>query len=314
MLNKPGDLIINGCIGAKNEVILVAPYMKSVVLEQLLDAIPIGVSQIVCVTRWKPEDVAHGASDLEVYDVVRARDCARLLLHPFLHAKYFRFDQQCLIGSANLTLSALGWRFPHNLEILTSPDPESEDLKSFERELLEHSVLATVEMKDHIARTADALRRLVEDPSPDDVAYNPRYGILGWLPRCQDLKVLLRIYMGEDVSDVITNTQMAARYDLAALAIPAGLSEGQFWINVQTNFSMMPLVAKITTLSRTGLDSTVGAKLISDYTALDGPDEDGFDPAAYWRIFTEWMTTLFPEKYTFQPTGHAFILRRSIIE
>ena len=313
MLKKPGDLLNDACVRAENEVILVAPYIKANVLQRLFEVIPSEVSKIVCVTRWKAEDVAHGASDLEVYDVIAEREGATLLLHPFLHAKYFRVDQQCFIGSANLTLSALGWRFPHNLEILTIEDPNKEDLKTFEHDLLEHSVLATEEIRGHIAETAAALKGLENATDSDDFAYNPRYGILGWLPRCQDLLVLYKLYSGQDVSNVITSTQTAARYDLAALGIPPGLPESEFWINVRTNFSLMPLVDKINTLAKTGLNPDAGAKIISDYTALDGPDEDGFEPATYWKILTEWMAKLFPGKYTIKTTGTSFTIGSDVI-
>ena len=91
-------------------------------------------------------------------------------------------------------------RVPHNLEILTADNPDKEDLKTFERDLLEHSVPATTEIKELIAKTAAVLRDLDKDTGSDDPTYNPRYGILGWLPMLATSKsgtLLLRRDQGE---------------------------------------------------------------------------------------------------------------------
>ena len=44
-------------------------------------------------------------------------------LHARLHAKYYRFDDRVLVGSANMTASGLGYRHRGNLEILCEPGP-----------------------------------------------------------------------------------------------------------------------------------------------------------------------------------------------
>jgi len=41
-----------------------------------------------------------------------------LYIRQDLHAKFFAADDRCLVGSANVTSAALGWREPANLELL----------------------------------------------------------------------------------------------------------------------------------------------------------------------------------------------------
>ena len=306
MLKTPGDLIEEGCSNAQYKVILVAPYMKSAVVERLIGRIPDVVTNIVFITRWKPGDVAHRVSDLEVFDIVAGREGGRLLLHPSLHAKYFRFDQRRLIGSANLTMTALGWHFPPNLEILTPANTKSKYLDAFEQELLEYSVPATAELREKMAEAAAAIEVVRGDVPSYESPVDPRYGILGWLPRSPEIEVIWRVYRGENVDDVIESARNAARYDLAALAIPSGLPEDRFWINVQVNFSLMPLVDKIAAMAKEGLDQGRGQEIISNYTALDGRDADGYDPSIYWDIIQHWLVALFPGKYRVMAASSVF--------
>src|SRR4051812_46006665 len=103
------------CSNARDELVLVAPFIKQAVLMRLLDATASSVAVRV-VTRWSPQEIKSGVSDLEVWDVINARSGAVLLLRADLHAKYYRADMSCLVGSANLTHAALGLATVPNLE------------------------------------------------------------------------------------------------------------------------------------------------------------------------------------------------------
>ena len=59
------------CAEARNEVLLVAPFIKVTVLEKLLNEIPSNIS-IRCITLWFPEEVVAGVSDLEVWNLNEA--------------------------------------------------------------------------------------------------------------------------------------------------------------------------------------------------------------------------------------------------
>ena len=105
------------CTEANQEVLLVAPFIKAFVLERLLDKISPNVS-LKCITRWFPEEIVTGVSDLEVWNLIQNRPNSSLWLRPDLHAKYYRADNRCLVGSANLTGKALCWSNLPNLELL----------------------------------------------------------------------------------------------------------------------------------------------------------------------------------------------------
>ena len=60
----------------------VAPYIKSATTRRLLASIPDTVTELTCVTRWLPEDIASGVCDLEIYDDILNVQGGRLLVHP----------------------------------------------------------------------------------------------------------------------------------------------------------------------------------------------------------------------------------------
>src|SRR5690606_29509532 len=113
---------------------------------------------IRCVTRWRPEEIAAGASDLEVLDLIRARPRARLYIHPLLHAKFFRVDRRCLVGSANLTQRALGWTVPSNFELMLELPADEYGLSDFEETLFAEAFEATEQYRNDIASAAEIMR------------------------------------------------------------------------------------------------------------------------------------------------------------
>src|SRR4051812_45286200 len=100
---EPGDGLLTLVQRATTRIVIAAPYIKSHALRRLISAFPLSVTDFVCVTRWRPEDIAAGVCDLEILDDVLAVNGGMLLVHPHLHAKYYSAGDQCLVGSANVT-------------------------------------------------------------------------------------------------------------------------------------------------------------------------------------------------------------------
>ena len=93
---------------AKIRVMLCAPFIKEKVLQTILEVVPEPVP-VQIVTRWRAKEVAAGISDLEVFHIAKERSNTTLALLDDLHAKLYLADEQCLVGSANLTGRGLGW-------------------------------------------------------------------------------------------------------------------------------------------------------------------------------------------------------------
>ena len=155
-MTNPGDVLTELLGSARRDVMAVAPFIRSAALERLLDAVPEGVKTTV-VTRWRPLDILAGAGDLGVFDIAEARNIQLLLRHD-LHAKLFVADERCLVGSANVTATALGWREPSNLELLATVSRQTAEIREFEATLFATSIPATVAERDQMIALVDRLR------------------------------------------------------------------------------------------------------------------------------------------------------------
>ena len=217
----PWELLRRAC-RAPDEVVIVAPYMKADALQGLLDVIPV-TATLTCVTRWTPRDLALGASDIECRALVLGRGGA-FLLHPRLHAKYYRCGRHVLIGSANLTASAMGYRASPNVEILCAPGPDFEAV-AFEDALMTASMPVSDAEFDHWA----AIPRLplpLTFPEPLSAQEN-------WQPQARDPEHVWFAYMGQLDRIASADERALVQRDLQQLALPTGLSRARFddWVS-----------------------------------------------------------------------------------
>ena len=216
---------MNVCSDARS-VVLVAPYIKLDALRMTLDAVG-DSAEITCITRWTPLDVSLGASDVACRTLIMDRGGA-FRLHNSLHAKYYRADEAVLIGSANLTMSGLGFSNSPNLEILTWA--ESFDWIAFECRLLRESREIT---DDEYAIWERMPKSNVDLP---DIGF-PILNLDQWKPQTRQPEYLWEVYSGRCLpSDDQYELAMA---DLDALKIPATLDRDAFddWVGSVLSFS-----------------------------------------------------------------------------
>jgi hypothetical protein len=161
----PGTQLEKLCAEACNEVVLVAPFVKAFVLKELLAKVSTDIT-VRCVTRWQPEEILRGVSDLEVWSLIKKRPRSSLLLRPDLHAKFYRADEKCLVGSANLTAKALGWSNSPNLELLVPLMASEPTLKTFEAELFSGCVQVNESLFEQMSATVQLLAEKYPDLSP----------------------------------------------------------------------------------------------------------------------------------------------------
>ena len=216
---------MNACSDAQG-VVLVAPYIKLDALRMTLDAVG-DSADITCITRWTPLDVSLGASDVACRLLITDRG-GSFRLHNSLHAKYYRADENVLIGSANLTMSGLGFSKSPNLEILTWA--AYFDWVAFERRLLRESREITDDEYD------------IWERMPKSDIDLPDIGFLildldQWKPQTRQPEYLWEVYSGRCLpSDDQYELAMA---DLDVLKIPTTLDREAFddWVGSAMSFS-----------------------------------------------------------------------------
>ena len=115
---RPWDLVGAHAIDSK-DVFVAAPYIKQDTLGRLLGLINPD-AKLICISRWRRREISSGISDRECRELVVERG-GEFRLHQSLHAKYYRFGNLVLTGSANLTGAGMGLTSWPNLEILCAP-------------------------------------------------------------------------------------------------------------------------------------------------------------------------------------------------
>jgi len=274
--------------GAKRELVLAAPFVKLHSLKHLLDCRPDGIS-VACFTRWLPGDIAASVCDLEIYDYLIAIS-ASLFISPALHAKYYRADDDCLVGSANITHPALGLSFPPNLELLVKISHSHGDLAEWEDRLKRSAIPATEELRDQIKSEAERL--IAEPPMKNQGSVDSKVMEI-WLPTCPSPQHLWDVYAGTDEDVLVRSAAQACRDDLNVLSPPLGLDKSSFVKYVASTLLLVPLVLKIDSMARSGLrDSEAVSFLVANGVAMDQKSA-----AKRWRILKEWMSYFYPNTY-----------------
>ena len=217
MSNQPGSMLSRLCSGAQR-LVIAAPYIKADALTRVLSDVSPAAS-LTCITRWNPHDLAVGASDTACRTIVTERG-GSFRLHPSLHAKYYRVDDAVLIGSANLTSSAMGWSAQPNLEILCRAGDDF-DACAFQRELLNEAR----EISDAEFAHWEAIARISTKSNPTVTDSQPLLDT--WRPATREPRHLELVYQGRKDMIASCDQQRAAEHDIQALQIPPGLADKQ---------------------------------------------------------------------------------------
>lgn len=302
----PSDAVSQLMRSASGVVLVAAPYIKSPTLRRLIADLPDAVTGLICITRWLPEDIAAGVCDLEILEDVTSRPNGKLLVHPHLHAKYYRAADRCLVGSANLTARALGWVTPGNIELLVSLPMDFAGLQAWEEALLVSAIPATAELRDRIKHEAERLKQANAVPCvPEADDHSGHTGAAGlWIPSCPVPERLWTVYRGGGVETMVSSAREAARQDLAALAPPPGLSQQLFEAYVAGILRQMPLMLEIDRLAASGLNDSQA----HEYLTAKLHDGIGIPVEQAWRVLKSWLVHFFPQTYRLE-TGQEVLLK-----
>lgn len=308
-LKLPGKQLLDLCQNANGDVVLVAPFIKKNAIKRVLNSIPDTIRSITCVTRWRPEEVLAGVTDLEVYDLVSALPNGKLLIQPNLHAKYFRSGNRCLVGSANLTFKGLGWTTPSNLELLV--EEKASDLSSFEAHVIETSFLATIKLKNELELAVQEMEKenikYISDERCNEGADELSFDT--WLPLCTKPELLYQIYTETNTERIISWTLESGQKDLQRLQIPDGLSKTNFNAFVASSLQQSPLIRIIYSRSESPISISDGRDIISSETM---PKSLKYDEEEHWRTLRCWLIYFLPHIYRI-PSGTDSLQRGRVI-
>ena len=278
MSDHPGSLLRSLSSGAQY-LVVAAPYIKVDALTTVLEGVS-PTASVICITRWNPHDLITRVSDLESRTIVNERG-GSFRLHPSLHAKYYRIDDEVLIGSANLTSSAMGWSFQPNLEILCRAGDDF-DACVFERTLLKNSR----EVSDDEFVCWEAINKFDSHSSGTTTGDQPR--LAAWRPSTRDTRHLEIAYRGQEDEIASSDEQRAALRDIQTLLIPPSLTDEQVRMWASACLLAAPFTNAVIQLR--GMDVTIAARLLAETYNL-GSTEARRD----METVHNWLAVLAPE-------------------
>jgi hypothetical protein len=293
--------------GARSSVVLAAPFIKVAPLERLLNAIARCV-RIDVFTRWLPDEVAAGVSDVEIFDVVKARGASLHLLNN-LHAKLFVIDnREIMMGSANVTVAALGFSPRPNLELVSSITPPPQELALFLAELRMRSRPATEEERAQVLVAAEHRRPEPHtDPGVEEGEEISHALAVPWLPRFRSPDRLYRLYSDPDFLFQAEPVE-AALYDVVRLAPPAGLTEKAFNEHARQALRANPLVLALDDFTSEPRRFGAVSAWLAD--AMPGLNDRSRQAAA--QVLIRWLTYFDAERYWIDTPSYSEILHRRL--
>lgn len=287
---KVGDRLLSILGRGETSVRIAAPFIKAHALARALMAVSDNV-QVTCITRWRPEDIASGVCDLEIFDLIKNRGRSVLLIHPHLHAKFFAADTSCLVGSANLSHTALGWRAPSNLELLIQLDASDHGLDSWWSELQKDSIEATEDIRFALGRAAAELRasgKPIPRPEADqDTAESDAI----WAPECPRWTGLWEVYSGDE-EQLPSSALGSAKSDLAALSLPPGMNQAGFEKALRMAFRRTQIFQEIDQLAGEGLSDGAAYPILVEQCRIAPADVP-----RRWQLIKRWISELYPNEF-----------------
>lgn len=304
-----GDFLLTSASSAQDEVLLVAPFIKENAFREILRRVDSRV-KITCVTRWRVPEILIGVSDLDIWKALCERGGC-LLIKNDLHAKYYRFDDIALIGSANISNAALGWSNTPNLEILCPPNDQDSLRQQFENELLRTSVPATKELYD-------SLKELVEQTDALEIPFLPQSGELEtsagsqnldetiWVPTLRQPAELYTFYAGLQ-DQVSAGLAESAQNDLKAFDLPRGLNQAAFEMEIGLQLLAKSIIQKIDAF----LSQPRRFGEVRRYLQRVCPGSLELDDASrLWQVLMRWMLQFLPFRYRLKVPSHSEIIYR----
>lgn len=283
---------------AQEKIIICAPFIKVATIKSLLKNISNDV-KIEVYTRWKAHEILLGVSDLAVFDYISSLNHGEVYISDRLHAKFYRSDNRVIIGSANVTHSALGWVKEPNIEFLVEIDPSLYQVKTLENEL-SHFEIVTPDTRDYFQNLAASLAEIDIDNMKSRFEENEelKSHYEAWLPACTVPEILYAVYSNESGGRRFSSGAIDdACSDIVDLGIPPGLGRQDFEVFVRDRLYKISSFKEFIDRASSVLTEHEAIIIIKQFR----PDYNDQEAKFCWNIVLEWVRVFFHDKIEIAP-------------
>ena len=282
---------------AKDEIVLVAPFIKTAALEKLLENVPLDVP-IRCVTRWRADEIAAGVSDPEVFGLLAQREDYKLSLVDNLHAKLYIADQRCLVGSANVTMPGLGEIPGSNIEVLVETTAENPGVVR---------VLAEIARVESFASAGRALAaRAMANTRSGGSDKESRDS--SWFPCSRRPERAFELYRVAPAG-YVTGVDRLVILDIDRAKIEGGLDRAQFRSAVRERLAQISLAKSLLAGTSDMVLTRADAQLY-----LESLQIGEYSTEELWLAFVSWTTYYLSEKVIRQEIAEVVLRRAQVID
>jgi len=229
----------------KETIFLYVPYIKTKVLEKLLQDLP---NRIVIITTWRPRDIQFGSSELELWPFCKARGIALYVLSN-LHLKLYSVElQSAILATGNI--SHRGLLPGGNYEVATKLRLGCGDRMYFEQIRAESRLVDDAMYEKYLEWHKENQIEAAEEIKLEDIIPSPKRDdfAISALPMTYKIDDLISGYariMENQVPSEDEETAACIFHDIANYGMPPGLEKSEFRDVLAENFFAHPFIQKI---------------------------------------------------------------------
>jgi len=289
---------------------IVAPFVKRVALERLLQLVPPSDTFKV-IARWRPADLVVGVSDLEVYDYLRGRGC-ELYVNSRIHLKLYVFESNvAFTSSGNVTDRGLGFcdLDAANVEVGTLVELTSADWVALHR-VIGESRRITAELYERFAQFVSSQEPPPRHGEPDLLGPSKLY-TLASLPATETPSELVAVYLSTSVLGYSPDLLRRVYHDLATFGIRDGLNKQDLESELSTSFRRSPFVREFVSYLQANGNLRFGA--VNDWIhqkCEDVPLPFRWEVKPSTRVLYNWLEHYFLEVTWSRPNYSQVIVWR----
>lgn len=287
----------------KSTQIVISPFIQQAALEQII--VEHQHPNLKIITRWNPQDICSGVSDLEIYPYLRDLRIP-LYIHSRIHLKLIITDHDAFHMSSNITGRGLGLSETNNVEVgCFVPLGHHDWIKIYE--LLNDSI----RVSDAIYETAKQYKADHKLPRPalpelKIETQNSGFSILD-LPATPSPQVLANYYFAKDKEAL--EYRNACIHDLLRYKIRPDLTEEEFYTSLKPAFCTHPFIEAFVAHLREVQSASFGrVKEWLQRTCSDQPTPYRWELTANTQHLYAW-TAYFFDEISWDRPNHSMILR-----